>query len=125
MVAMVRINIELDNSENPYADGRARRIAREGVGRIVERLALQGEAFTKEQMYPGHGVATGHLRRNVSGRRLGATLTGVVDFTGGVGREVVYAPYVNDRYDLLDNTVRRLEQVSVDRMVEEEIVRRL
>jgi hypothetical protein len=32
----------------------------------MEKIALQGQAWVQEQLYPGHGVRTGYFRRSVT-----------------------------------------------------------
>lgn len=101
---------------------------RDTIQDVVER----GEEMVKAQLYPGHGLVTGHYRRSIHGE---------VRASGNEGRihdsDVIYGPWLegvssrNDRtrfkgYSMfrkskaaLDKAVPRLLQKHIDRAVRE------
>tara|TARA_R110002124_G_scaffold128786_2_gene289838 strand:+ start:441 stop:842 length:402 start_codon:yes stop_codon:yes gene_type:complete len=92
----------------------------------IERMALVTEGRVKKQLYKGHGVVTGHLRRSVSGE-LVSDLKAQVD--AGIlrqGANVVYASWVegvssrNARtrfkgYKMFDNSMKQLQAENKDK----------
>ena len=57
------------------------------IGNTTQDLVERGEAMVKRQLYPGHGLITGTLRRSVTGEMKGP-LSGII-FTN-----IVYGPFI-------------------------------
>lgn len=66
--------------------GLAERVVRDAVHDTVQDLAERGEQMVKAQLYPGHGLVTGNLRRSITSRT--DKLTAVVD------TDVIYGPWI-------------------------------
>jgi hypothetical protein len=60
------IGIEI-KTEGPLFNKVPSTVVRSIANGIVKNVALFGEADVKKQLYPGHGVDTGRLRRSISG----------------------------------------------------------
>ena len=118
----------------PVVEGKHRRIIASGLVRVVRKIALVGEGLTKEQLYKPagfpevrHGLEEGILRQNVySGVPNTSKAQAVINFTGGRGREMPYAGYINRLYNVLPNTVKELpRKVNIGDVVEQELTSRL
>jgi hypothetical protein len=62
--------------------------SREAGVRLLARVANRSVTDIKEQLYPGHGLVTGHLRRSMTfeQRDNGMTVS--------IGTNVIYGPYI-------------------------------
>ena len=85
----------------------------------VKELVNEGEKAVDAQLYPGHGLITGHYRRSVHGE-MTSTLNGKVHDSG-----VIYGPYlegVGSRnqttrfkgYAMFRNARQKLEGMKMD-----------
>lgn len=61
---------------------------RDAIHDTVRELVAEGESQVKEQLYPGHGLITGHYRRSIHGEVLGS-MNGTVHDSN-----VVYGPWL-------------------------------
>ncbi len=62
--------------------------SREAGVRLLARVANRAVTDIKQQLYPGHGLVTGHLRRSMAfeQRDNGMTVS--------IGTNVIYGPYI-------------------------------
>ena len=110
------------------ADKRLRDALNEGILRI----ALVTEGRVKRQLYKGHGVVTGHLRRSIAGELI-KDLTAQVD-AGSVrqGANVVYASWIEGTstrnkttsfkgYQMFQNAAKKFEAEEKDKYFAEPI----
>lgn len=59
----------------------------DAIREATEELIETGENLVKDELYSGHGLVTGHLRRSVAGEMTGP-LSGIID------TPVIYGPWV-------------------------------
>ena len=110
------------------ADKRLRDALNEGILRI----ALVTEGRVNRQLYKGHGVVTGHLRRSIAGELI-KDLTAQVD-AGAVrqGANVVYASWIEGKstrnkttsfkgYQMFQNAAKKFEAEEKDKYFAEPI----
>jgi hypothetical protein len=72
----------------PLLKGRAPGIINDAIKAAVGDLAAEGETGVKKQLYPGHGLISGHYRRSIHGETSAA-------FHGRIhDSEVVYGPWL-------------------------------
>ena len=103
---------------------------KDAINRGVSNMALVTEERVKAQLYKGHGVLTGHLRRSISGMLVG-DLKAQVD-SGKVlqGANVVYTDWVegiSERnkttvfrgYKMFENAKNALEKENKDKYFKE------
>lgn len=64
------------------------------VDGALNEIALHGQSLVQRQLYPGHGVRTGHLRRSIWGGSTGPLKAQIDAGARQQGRNVHYAKYV-------------------------------
>tara|TARA_R100001594_G_scaffold142009_1_gene188540 strand:- start:196 stop:591 length:396 start_codon:yes stop_codon:yes gene_type:complete len=84
------INIEIELKGKIFKKPRTKDAIKKGI----EKMTLVTEARVKKELYPGHGVLTGHLRRSVSGQVLNELSAQVDAGEFNQGANVVYASWV-------------------------------
>ena len=72
----------------PVLNGQAPPIIKEALGGAISDLTAEGERQVKLQLFPGHGLVTGHYRRSIHGE-VSASLHGRVHDS-----RVVYGPWL-------------------------------
>lgn len=82
----VGISIDVDLT-GPFFDGRTERNIRRALADTVQDVVQRSEGMVKAQLYPGHGLVTGNLRRSVAGERRGA-------LNAIVATNTVYGPWI-------------------------------
>tara|TARA_Y100000004_G_scaffold23292_2_gene23651 strand:- start:2663 stop:3052 length:390 start_codon:yes stop_codon:yes gene_type:complete len=105
---------------------------KKAINKSVAAMALVTEARVKNQLYSGHGVQTGYLRRSVSGELI-SDLTAQID-AGAFrqGRNVNYADWVEGTsirnrvssfkgYKMFEIATRQLENENKDKYFETNI----
>lgn len=60
----------------------------------LNEIALEGQSLVQRQLYSGHGVRTGHLRRSIWGGSTGPLAAQVDAGVRQQGSNVLYAKYV-------------------------------
>ena len=92
---------------------------RTAIGKAVHDLVIEGERQVDLQLYPGHGLVTGHYRRSVHGEMSDSLHGRIHDSL------VVYGPWLegvssrNQRsrfkgYHMFRNAFQQLEKIKVD-----------
>ena len=139
-MADVGISITVEGTILSYAFGKASKSLTQGGAKspagiikniangIIKNVALFGEKDVKDQLYPGHGVDTGMLRRSISGRL-------IKDFQGQVDPGSVYYAYQVEHgwpsgkkgYQMFANSSKNIKQFQssdqYDQLVDREIKR--
>ena len=82
----IKININGKLLNNPHT--------RDAIKKGLHNMTLVTEGRVKKQLYPGHGVQTGNLRRAVSGHVKNDFNAQVAAGEFNQGRNVVYASWV-------------------------------
>tara|TARA_R100000808_G_C2107593_1_gene122697 strand:- start:521 stop:916 length:396 start_codon:yes stop_codon:yes gene_type:complete len=104
----------------------------DAINKGIQNMALVTEERVKKQLYKGHGVLTGHLRRSISGMRTG-DLRAQVD-SGKIlqGANVVYTDWVEGissrnaissfkGYKMFENAKKELEKENKDKYFKQAI----
>jgi len=81
----VGISIDVDMT-GPFFDGRMQKAVRLALTDTVRDATDRGEGMVKAQLYPGHGLVTGTLRRSVAGEARG--LNALIE------TNVIYGPWI-------------------------------
>lgn len=100
----------------PIADGRGGPEMRRVLDESIKDLMAEGETNVKKQLYPGHGLITGHYRDSIHGEMV-SSLRGRIDDS-----KVVYGPWlegVSSRnaksrfkgYSMFRNAMQTLEKM--------------
>jgi hypothetical protein len=84
------INIEIDLKGKIFKKPRTK----DAIKKAINKMTLVTEGRVKKELYPGHGVRTGYLRRSVSGQVLNDLSAQVDAGEFNQGRNVVYASWV-------------------------------
>jgi hypothetical protein len=74
--------------KGPLLDGSGAAAMPGAIRMGIERTALHGAAAAQGELYPGHGVVRGSLRRAMYGRATG-------DLSGEVGNPLIYAWWID------------------------------
>tara|TARA_Y100001951_G_C11297545_1_gene276737 strand:- start:5977 stop:6378 length:402 start_codon:yes stop_codon:yes gene_type:complete len=107
-------------------DINANKRLKDAINQGIERMALVTEERVKNQLYKGHGVVTGNLRRTVSGELVSDLKAQIDAGAARQGANVVYASWVegvssrNARtsfrgYSMFRNAYKRLEGEDKDK----------
>lgn len=94
--------------QGPLFEANVSEKVQNAVRKGLDQLALQGQRMVQEQLYPGHGVKTGNLRRSVVG-------TAEVWNKATVGTSVNYGEFVErghrsfGGYHMFGNAQKQLE----------------
>lgn len=81
---MVTMHVEF---RGPLFDGTTEREVRRAISATVQDLVERGEGMVKGQLFSGHGLVTGTLRRSIVG-------TMREPFAGLVQTNVIYGPWI-------------------------------
>jgi len=90
-------------TSGPLFDGRAGSALKAATKSAIAELVALGETKVKKDLFPGHGLLTGHLRRSITGEMKSSTLGIVHD------RNVVYGPSVEGRYFMFRKATAQVE----------------
>ncbi len=122
------LNIEIELEGKLFKNPRTK----DAIRKAINKMTLVTEGRVKKELYPGHGVLTGNLRRAVSGQVL-TDLSAQVDAGEfNQGRNVVYASWVegvssrNARtsfagYKMFDKARKELQKEDKDKYFKEPI----
>lgn len=103
----------------PFFTAAAPAAIKDAMSDTVRELVAEGESRVQLQLYPGHGLITGHYRRSIHGEVLGP-------FSGTVHDSlVVYGPWLegvssrNERsrfkgYAMFRNAFQQLQRIAQD-----------
>jgi hypothetical protein len=67
---------------------------KDAIKKALEKIALVTEARVKKELYPGHGVKTGYLRRSVSGEVISDLKAQIDAGEFRQGANIVYTDWV-------------------------------
>ena len=84
------IDIEFQTSGKLFKNPRMK----DAINKGVENMALVTEERVKAQLYLGHGLLTGHLRRSITGVRVGDLRAQVDSGKFTQGANVIYTDWV-------------------------------
>ena len=104
----------------PLFQGHPAGVIDQAIKDAIEDALARGEELVKEQLYPGHGLVTGHYRRSVRGERTDSRHGRVHD------SQVVYGPWLENGggrfrgYAMFRNAKQQLER-EVPRMLERRV----
>ena len=99
----------------PFLTGAPEAVVDNTLRRTIAEMVAEGEIDVSEQLYPGHGLVTGHYRRSIHGEVLNSRNGTVHD------SKVIYGPWLegvtsrNQRtrfkgYAMFRNAFQRLER---------------
>ncbi len=71
----------------PVLNGQSPPIIKDAINNAIGDLVAEGESKVKVQLYPGHGLVTGHYRRSIHGETF--TLRGRIHDSN-----VIYGPWL-------------------------------
>lgn len=84
MTVGMRVSVR---TSGPFFDGRTQRAIDRALTDTLQDVTERGESIVKRQLFPGHGLVTGTLRRSIAGEV-------VNNRRATVGTDVIYGAWI-------------------------------
>lgn len=107
-----------------------------GLSTGLEIAGLLGQRYVQEQLYPGHGVRTGHFRRSIWGGQVSARAAQIDAGLQQQGANVIYTNWLETGtrrgqqtafpgYHMFENAHRRLSSAEALNQIKRAVAARL